>query len=124
MNVGKRILHLREQMGLSQKDLAEKVSIDKSVMNRIELGTRSIRDDELFKFADVLGVTTDYILGRNGIDGADEKEQLDIEKAIHDNVVMMYGGVTLDDEDKAKLEQTLRLVFWDKIKEKKNKRID
>lgn len=122
MDAGKRILHLREQLGWSQKDLAEKVSIDKSVMNRIELGTRSIRDDELVKLADVLEVTTDYILGRNGIDGANEKEQLDIEKAIHDNVAMMYGGIVLNDEDKEKLQQTLRLVFWDKIKEKKSKK--
>ena len=122
MDAGKRILHLREQLGWSQKELAEKVSIDKSVMNRIELGTRSIRDDELMRFADVLEVTTDYILGRNGIDGANEKEQLDIEKAIHDNVVMMYGGIRLDEEDKQKLEQMLRLVFWDKIKEKKSKK--
>jgi len=38
------------------------------------------------------------------------------------NVVMMYGGIRLDEEDKQKLEQMLRLVFWDKIKEKKSKR--
>lgn len=122
MDAGKRILHLREQLGWSQKELAERVSIDKSVMNRIELGTRSIRDDELFKLADALEVTTDYILGRNGIHGASEKEQLDIEKAIHDNVAMLYGGIVLTDEDKQKLEQTLRLVFWDKLNEKKNKK--
>lgn len=122
MDAGKRILHLREQLGWSQKELAEKVSIDKSVMNRIELGTRSIRDDELFRLADVLEVTTDYILGRNGIHGATEKEQLDIEKAIHDNVAMLYGGVELTEDDKEKLQQMLRLVFWDKVQERKNKK--
>lgn len=44
---------LREQKGLTQYELAEKAHISKSVMNRIELGTRPIRDDELISFAKI-----------------------------------------------------------------------
>ncbi|EAD8590492.1 XRE family transcriptional regulator, partial [Listeria monocytogenes] len=48
----------------SQKELAKKINIDDSTMNKIEKGNRPIRDKELAKIADVLEVSTDYLLGR------------------------------------------------------------
>ena len=53
MSIGARIVMLREQKGLTQYELAEKAHISKSVMNRIELGTRPIRDDELISSSDI-----------------------------------------------------------------------
>ncbi|EAC7083892.1 XRE family transcriptional regulator [Listeria monocytogenes] len=49
---------------ISQKELAKKINIDDSTMNKIEKGNRPIRDKELAKIADVLEVSTDYLLGR------------------------------------------------------------
>lgn len=63
MEVGERIRALRERRDWTQKKLAEKVGINLSVFNRIEMGDRKIRTDELTKIADALGVTTDYLLG-------------------------------------------------------------
>lgn len=117
-----RIAKLREARGLSQQQLAEKIGMSQGTIAMWETDKRRIPDDKLILLADFFNVTTDYILGRNGISDASEKEQLDIEKAIHDNVAMLYGGIVLTDEDKQKLEQTLRLVFWDKLNEKKNKK--
>lgn len=66
MDIGKRIVTLREQAGLNQLEFSQKVNINNSVMNRIEKGTRAIRDDELVAIADCLGVSIDYLLtGRN-----------------------------------------------------------
>lgn len=62
VSIGSKIVMLREQKGLTQYELAEKAHISKSVMNRIELGTRSIRDYELISFAKILGVTVDFLL--------------------------------------------------------------
>lgn len=62
MDIGKRISHLREKAGLSQLDFSRKVNINNSVMNRIEKGSRPIRDDELLAIASCLGVSTDYLL--------------------------------------------------------------
>ncbi|HAC1270951.1 TPA_asm: helix-turn-helix domain-containing protein [Listeria monocytogenes] len=50
---------------MSQKELAKKINIDDSTMNKIEKGNRPIRDKELAKIADVLEVSTDYLLGRS-----------------------------------------------------------
>jgi repressor LexA len=64
MDVGQKIVHLREERDLTQKELAEKLEFNRSVLNRIEKGTRPIRDDELKKVADFFDVSIDYLLGR------------------------------------------------------------
>lgn len=67
MDVSVRIINLRELNDMTQKDLAEKTNINKSVMNRIESGERALRDDEIVRIAKVLGVSTDYLLGKSEI---------------------------------------------------------
>ncbi|MCO6018279.1 DNA-binding protein [Carnobacterium divergens] len=64
MNIGVRITELRESKNMTQKELADKIRINKSVMNRIESGERPIRETELSLIADALEVSTDYLLGR------------------------------------------------------------
>ena len=64
MSVSRRIMELRERRGLNQKELAENLKINRSVLNRIENGTRPVRDDELKIFADYFDVSADYLLGR------------------------------------------------------------
>lgn len=64
MTLGEIIQSIREEKDMSQKELAQKINISYSVMNRIESGERPARDEELKKIADVLEVSTDYLLGR------------------------------------------------------------
>lgn len=61
---GQRIVNLRENKNWSQRELAKRVDLNASVMNRIESGERPIKDFELDKIASVLDTTTDYLLGR------------------------------------------------------------
>lgn len=65
MKANKRIVNLREQRNWSQRELARRANLNFSVLNRIEQGTRPIRDEELIVFADLFGVTTDELLGRS-----------------------------------------------------------
>lgn len=65
MNIGERIIKLRETRGITQADFAAKIGINRSVINRIELGTRPLRDNELVTIADFFNVTTDYLLGKS-----------------------------------------------------------
>ncbi|EHF2798699.1 helix-turn-helix transcriptional regulator [Listeria monocytogenes] len=65
MEIYERIVQLRIKKSISQKELAKKINIDDSTMNKIEKGNRPIRDKELAKIADVLEVSTDYLLGRS-----------------------------------------------------------
>lgn len=63
MNTGERIRNVRENKGIFQQELADAIDLNVSVLNRIEKGTRPIRDDELVKIANTLSVSSDYLLG-------------------------------------------------------------
>ena len=46
---------LREEAGITQEELAEKMNTQKSAISRIENKSKDIRVSTLFKFAEVLG---------------------------------------------------------------------
>lgn len=50
--VRNRISELRQKNNLTQKELAEKLDINYSVLSRIETNDRPIKGDELLKIAD------------------------------------------------------------------------
>jgi transcriptional regulator with XRE-family HTH domain len=63
MELGDRIKALREKRDWSQTMLAKKIGVSKSVMSRIEAGTRPLEDSLLIKLSDVLEESSDYLLG-------------------------------------------------------------
>lgn len=63
MDIGNRIKNLREASNLTQKELADKIQLNHSVLSRIESGERPARDEEIKKIAKALDVSSDYILG-------------------------------------------------------------
>ena len=65
--IAKKLIALREQHGLSQRDLAHKLQmagydIDKNVITRIETGKQYVSDIELRAIKDIFGVTYDDLL--------------------------------------------------------------
>lgn len=62
MDIGKRITELRKLKQISQQQLADKIGINQSVLNRIENGSRPLRDDEIKAIANFFKVSTDYLL--------------------------------------------------------------
>ena len=64
---GERIAEKRKEMGLSQRQLAEKmqisgIDIDKNAIQRIEAGKRFVTDIELKVISGVLDMTLDRLL--------------------------------------------------------------
>ena len=69
--ISSRLIELRRQQGISQRDLAHKLQLagydmDKNVITRIETNKRYVTDIELRALSQVLGVSYAYL-----IDGAD-----------------------------------------------------
>lgn len=62
-----KIINLRESKDWSQAELARRLDVNKSVMNRIESGERKVSSDELKKLSDIFDVSTDYLLGRTDV---------------------------------------------------------
>jgi transcriptional regulator with XRE-family HTH domain len=63
-SIGNRIKRLREEKEWSQRELADRIGINYSVLNRIELDKRPVKDHEIGKIADVFSVSTDYLVGK------------------------------------------------------------
>lgn len=63
MSLGKRLILAREKAGLLQKEAAEKIGINNSVLSRYEADERRPDPETLTKIASVYKVTTDYLLG-------------------------------------------------------------
>lgn len=119
MDVGERIIHLRESKGWSQAELARRTGINKSVMNRIELGERPIRDHEILMFASVLDTSADYLLGlsknREVLDAEDEKA---FKKWAKDSNAGIFFSEILESEE-AEIEE-LREI-WEIVKKRRKK---
>lgn len=80
-NFGEKLKELRTNSGLTQKQLAERVGITKSVISFYEQRERTPSPDILIKLAAVFHCSTDYLLGVeksktidiSGLDSEDEK---------------------------------------------------
>ncbi len=59
-----RLRKARQDKGLSQSELAERAGFQPSAISHFETGTRAPSFDNLRKLADALGVSIDYLLGR------------------------------------------------------------
>lgn len=60
---GSRLKELRKQMGLNQAELAERISVTKSVISYYENQDRSPSPEALIKLSKIFHVSTDYLLG-------------------------------------------------------------
>lgn len=65
MLFGDRLKKLREQKGISQRDLAKLIQLSPSTVAMYELNQRSPDKDTIVNLADFFNVTTDYLLGRD-----------------------------------------------------------
>jgi repressor LexA len=64
MTIGQRLKRRREQLGISQRELARRMGIPQPVISDFERGARDEMTTSLLKrFAQHLGVTTDYLVG-------------------------------------------------------------
>lgn len=67
MSIGQRIKSRREELGMSQEDLAHRIGYkSKSSINKIELDIQQLRQSKIKQIADALETTTDYIMGWSG----------------------------------------------------------
>lgn len=61
---GRCLAQLRDEAGLTQVELATRLTVPQSFVSKIETGERSLRAYELFSYADALGIKADSIVHR------------------------------------------------------------
>ncbi len=91
--IGNYVAELREERGLSQQQLAERLDVHKSAVSRIEAGERGLAVDELAIIAELFGKTADRILRkdeaafafRSEADDASVREAVDLFNKVYDD---------------------------------------
>lgn len=64
MDYGPRIKALREELGMSQRDLAKRMAVTPAAVAQWEAGSKKISMDNLLALADVLNCSLDALFGR------------------------------------------------------------
>ena len=55
----------RKQSGMTQKEVADNIGVGQSTYKNYECGIREPNGDTIVELANLFGVTTDYLLGRD-----------------------------------------------------------
>ena len=60
--IGQRIAICRTKLGISQAELGKRANISARIISRTESGRNSLKSENLAKVAQVLGVSTEYLM--------------------------------------------------------------
>lgn len=119
MQYGDKLRNLREKLGLSQKELTDRLNINRSTYARYETSSTQPDFDTLKKLADFFEVSIDYILGReNNLSHQSqaEKDEAEFQAFINDpELEMWYKELPKSDEEELR---KLRMI-WEMIKNEK-----
>ena len=115
---GDRLRSLREGYGLSQKELADRMKINRSTYARYETSSTQPDYDILNALADFYNVSVDYILGRTNNNQLQSKDERDIAKRLEqvrkdleNSDGLAFDGEPMSEEAKESLLESMELLF-------------
>lgn len=88
VNFGNLLKELRQQAGLTQKQLAERLWLSKATVSYYEQSLRYPSPEILVKIANVFHVSTDYLLGREG-----KAQTLDISDLTDEDIALLNAMI-------------------------------
>lgn len=114
-----RIKILREELNMTQQELADKLDGAKSTVAMYEKGDRKPSMEVLLKLSEIFDCSIDYILGKSDIRNP--------EKAQEDPLGLAKVGFSMDeynpptDKQREQLAELIKVVLKDNKKEDKEK---
>lgn len=123
--VGERIKERREQLQLSQDELAKRLGYkSRSSINKIEIGCQELKQKKIKAMADALETTPSYIMGWEELDETVDVEQLKNDvanaEAVMKWIIQEYGEkswddfnlyLQLDSEDRAEIRGAIKQLL-------------
>jgi len=111
-NVGEKMKRLRESLGMKQKEVAEMLGINSSLLCRYEKGEYQPKYDVLVKLANIYNVPVSYFFSGNG----KPQEETSLARIDLENVIRVYPnlnlfGTPLDETSRKDLLEVIRVVW-------------
>lgn len=97
--IGQRIMERRQQLGLTQEDLAFRMGYKtKSAINKIELGINDVSQSKVVKFAEALHTSIAYLMGWE-----EEEKKTTEDDGLSQEMVELISRIKALPEDKVQL---------------------
>lgn len=113
MTLLSRTKELTKKRGLTIQKLADEVGIAKSSIYQWD--NHEPKPSTINKVADVLDVSTDYLLGRtNQMNGYSSKDKA---TDLENTTILAFDGKPIDEEDRQKLLQYARFIMQERERE-------
>lgn len=117
--LGRRMKDKRENLGYTQKEVADRIGIARTTYAMYESESRDPDTKTLESLADFYNVSTDYLLGRDVPQWASQDDVIELKRLLENNVNMACGGESLTEAEKQRVKDILTTLFWDKLQKKK-----
>ena len=129
MTIGERIKARRDELGMSQEELAHKIGYkSKTSINKIELGIQELRQSKIKQIADALHTRLAYIMGWKETDQQLKKCRDLIEKCYGSDMyelVELYAKLNESGKNKimGELRDTVALSKYTVTEKRENQRM-
>ena len=103
MTIGQRVKLRREELGLSQEELAKRIGYkSKTSINKIELDFRNLTQSKIKAIADALETTPSYIMGWDEEAAEAAKKAVPSEEdSLNAEIIKLFMGLTADQKKEA-----------------------
>ncbi len=117
MTLFERVKMLAKKRGMTITELERKAGLGANYIYSLKKSDNP-RKSSIASIAKVLGVTTDYLEGKNDTpEWANDQDTHDLKEFLENNAdSMTYGGDDLTQEEKEKLKIAMTQIFWNRHK--------
>ena len=119
MKFNERLKQLRQQEGLTQRELAKSIEVGRTTISEYESGKIVPKQEGLLKLANYFNVSVDYLTGVSDNPATRQSNEHELDKLLNtlDYILMneydspvMYEGVILNTYEKLMISQFLEQV--------------
>ena len=129
----KRLIVLRKERGLTQKDVASHFGLERSTYGKYENSSIQPPPDMVVKLANYFNVSTDYLLGKSDVPNAADppdfseylkqlnpltgkkmtsREKKQLSEVLNSTAEALFYDDEIDEHDKEEIIQALNETFW------------
>ena len=119
MGNGHILAKLREQRGLSQQELADKIGTTQASVGHWEANRRNIPHERLVQLADFFNTTVDYLLGRDVPRWATSIDVVALEDIVNGQLGMTLGGENMTDTQIQRVKDIVKALYWEELAEQR-----
>ena len=118
MDIVEKVRMLCNEKVMTIAELERNLGLGAGTISRWNVRVPGI--DKVQKVANYFSISTDFLLGLTDVPyWTDRQDKLDIQPALQmSSTVVSYDGIELTDDEKKQVDETIRSILWERLKNK------